>query len=204
MPDNDDDEYIKRKKDSAYASGTFSMSNFIQQELLHYDNKKQDHQTRPSSKVTPTTRSLSQKSATRCAEFAGGLVNIDDLKGPEKSFIQREPSVTTGWTSTLGHQLLAASFISSLRNRTEKDQHRTFLKLSESAIADQLTWIEAELFSRIKVTFTYENDQRCEINILYSLESLYEIYGRTTRQNQAAIIQSKHPSPTSTLSLPGL
>ncbi|KAG2184492.1 hypothetical protein INT43_000401 [Umbelopsis isabellina] len=71
-------------------------------------------------------------------EFAGGLVNIDNhaRHGPNSS---------------------AASIMSQLAGgaRPEKDLaqscFKTFAGFSEEALADQLTWIEAELFYRIKV-----------------------------------------------------
>jgi hypothetical protein len=71
-------------------------------------------------------------------EFAGGLVNIDahTRHGPNSS---------------------AASIMSTLAGSTrpEKDLaqvcFKTFTNISDEALADQLTWIEAELFHRIKV-----------------------------------------------------
>jgi hypothetical protein len=71
-------------------------------------------------------------------EFAGGLVNIDThtRHGPNSS---------------------SASIMSTLAGgtRPEKDTaqvcFKTFTNLSDEALADQLTWIEAELFYRIKV-----------------------------------------------------
>lgn len=71
-------------------------------------------------------------------EFAGGLVNIDThaRHGPNSS---------------------AASIMSQLAGgaRPEKDLaqscFKTFTGFSEEALADQLTWIESELFYRIKV-----------------------------------------------------
>lgn len=73
-------------------------------------------------------------------EFAGGLVNIDThtRHGPNSS---------------------AASIMSTLAGgtRPEKDTvqvcFKTFTNLSDEALADQLTWIEAELFYRIKVSY---------------------------------------------------
>ncbi|KAI7897374.1 ras guanine nucleotide exchange factor domain-containing protein [Mucor mucedo] len=95
----------------------------------------------------------------RRAEFAGGLINIDNaikhnkLHGP--SSMTPSLATTTGrWTSSLGHQLLASSFISSFRPKTDKDQtgsnYKTFMKAADASVADQLTWIESELFSKIK------------------------------------------------------
>lgn len=112
---------------------------------------------------------LSTNELPRRAEFAGGLINIDNalnhnnLHGP--SSMTPSIATTTGrWTSSLGHQLLASSFISSFRPKADKDQtgynYKTFMKATDASVADQLTWIESELFSRIKVTPNY--------HILYS------------------------------------
>jgi hypothetical protein len=95
----------------------------------------------------------------RRAEFAGGLINIDNLAKSKNRYIS--PSLisvatTHRWGSTLGHHLFASSFISSFRqHKSDKDQtsydYKTFTRYTNAVIADQLTWIEAELFSRIKV-----------------------------------------------------
>ncbi|KAL9542105.1 hypothetical protein MBANPS3_008783 [Mucor bainieri] len=99
----------------------------------------------------------------RRAEFAGGLINIDNLAKPRNHYtpsFKITASIAStrtggGWTSSLGTQLLASSFISSFRqHRSDKDQssynYKVFMKATDVTIADQLTWIEAELFSRIK------------------------------------------------------
>ncbi|CEP12870.1 hypothetical protein [Parasitella parasitica] len=99
----------------------------------------------------------------RRAEFAGGLINIDLVAKPKNYYtttpsFKNTPSIAStrngaGWT--LGTQLLASSFISSFRqHRSDKDQssydYKVFMKMTDANIADQLTWIEAELFCRIK------------------------------------------------------
>lgn len=94
----------------------------------------------------------------RRAEFAGGLINIDNEIKSKCSVYS--PSIATTahgsrWTSSLGHQL-ASSFISTLRPRhSDKDHssqcYKILSKTSGKELADQLTWIEAELFARIKV-----------------------------------------------------
>ncbi|KAL9560606.1 hypothetical protein PS6_000061 [Mucor atramentarius] len=99
----------------------------------------------------------------RRAEFAGGLINIDTVAKPKNHYapsFKITASITStrtggGWTSSLGTQLLASSFIGSFRqHRSDKDQssynYKIFMKTTDVAFADQLTWIEAELFSRIK------------------------------------------------------
>lgn len=101
----------------------------------------------------------------RRAEFAGGLINIDNVSKSKNRCMP--PSITLSvattnggrWSSSLGHHLLASSFVSSFRvHKSDKDQtthdYKMFIKYSDKTIADQLTWIEAELFSRIKVKKT--------------------------------------------------
>ncbi|KAI8639973.1 ras guanine nucleotide exchange factor domain-containing protein [Parasitella parasitica] len=95
------------------------------------------------------------------AEFAGGLINIDHVAKLENYYtpsFKIAPSIAStrhgaGWS--LGTQLLASSFISSFRqHQSDKDRssydYKVFMKMTDAAIADQLTWIEAELFCRIK------------------------------------------------------
>lgn len=98
----------------------------------------------------------------RRAEFAGGLINIDNATKQlyPPSSISRSLATTSGgrWTASLGNQLLTSSFISTFRqNKSEKDQtghsYKLLIKASDTSIADQLTWIESELFSKIKVNF---------------------------------------------------
>lgn len=106
---------------------------------------------------------LSSKSELpRRAEFAGGLINIDNAIKYNNCDVPSSmtPSIatTTGrWTSSFGNQLLASSFISTFRPKTDKDQtgynYKTFMKAADASVADQLTWIESELFSKIKVHF---------------------------------------------------
>lgn len=212
------------KKDSAYASGTFSVSSYIHHQptppsplsspttneqfllkrLSSNNYSRNNHQQSSSTTETPLIspnlnrllRSSSNRKAVthseshpnlrssyaannkgplsasnnndscepRRAEFAGGLINIDNIVKPKNYYtpsFKITPSIAStrtggGWTSSLGTQLLASSFISSFRqHRSDKDQssynYKVFMKATDVTIADQLTWIEAELFSRIKV-----------------------------------------------------
>ena len=211
------------KKDSAYASGTFSVSSYIhhqptpssplsspttnEQFLLkrlssnNYsrNNHQQSSSTTETPLISPNLNRLLRSSSSRKvvthseshpnlrssyaannkvplsasnnndsyeprrAEFAGGLINIDNVVKPKNFYtpsFKITPSIAStrtggGWTSSLGTQLLASSFISSFRqHRSDKDQssynYKVFMKTTDVTIADQLTWIEAELFSRIK------------------------------------------------------
>ncbi|KAI8371254.1 ras guanine nucleotide exchange factor domain-containing protein [Choanephora cucurbitarum] len=83
----------------------------------------------------------------RRAEFAGGLINIDHVV--HRHYL---PSSTPSIATTYGWTSLGTSIMSSFRHaRNEKDHSFKLLnKTSEHVIADQLTWIEAELFTRIK------------------------------------------------------
>ncbi|KAI8380683.1 ras guanine nucleotide exchange factor domain-containing protein [Blakeslea trispora] len=97
----------------------------------------------------------------RRAEFAGGLINIDHAVRKNRYYSppsMMTPSIATtqghSWATSLGSQLLGTSIISSFRHhRNERDQandnYKLLIKTSEHVIADQLTWIEAELFTRI-------------------------------------------------------
>lgn len=113
-----------------------------------------------------STNTPSPKLPSR-AEFAGGLINIDNAIKPKNDFkvpSSVAPSIATTsgggggnrWASSLGHQFLASSFISTIRqHRLDKDEtsqnYKIFMKAQDNAVADQLTWIEAELFAKIKV-----------------------------------------------------
>lgn len=76
-------------------------------------------------------------------EFAGGLINIDthNRHGPNSSAASIMSTIAGGAT------------------KQEKDAaqvyFKTFTSFSDDALADQLTWIEAELFYRIKVCFSF-------------------------------------------------
>ncbi|KAF1799848.1 ras guanine nucleotide exchange factor domain-containing protein [Mucor lusitanicus] len=152
VDDEDDNDLENEKKDSAYASGTFSVSSYIQH-----------HQPTPPSPLSSPTTNEHSCELPRRAEFAGGLINIDNVAKPKHHYapsFKITASIAStrtggGWTSSLGTQLLASSFISSFRqHRSDKDQssynYKVFMKATDVTIADQLTWIEAELFSRIK------------------------------------------------------
>ncbi|CAO3649811.1 unnamed protein product [Mucor fragilis] len=129
-----------------------------------HPNLRTSYATASNNKV-PLSASNNKGSCElpRRAEFAGGLINIDNVTKPRNpytpsfKFTASIASTRTGggWTSSLGTQLLASSFISSFRqHRSDKDQssynYKVFMKATDVTIADQLTWIEAELFSRIK------------------------------------------------------
>lgn len=209
------------KKDSAYASGTFSLvlpqsptntdkppqlilkrmssqQNLSQQPLLspnlnrillrtssnskksvthsesHPDLRSsyaaaQHHTKSPLSCFNNNNNNATQLTSPtvelpRRAEFAGGLINIDNaikkppIKNPHfpSSIIAPSIATTSGGRWTLGNHLLASSFISTFRqSKSDKDQtsynYKIFIKAADITVADQLTWIEAELFSRIKV-----------------------------------------------------
>ncbi|KAK4521503.1 uncharacterized protein ATC70_012119 [Mucor velutinosus] len=129
-----------------------------------HPNLRSSYATAGSNKG-PLSASNSKSSCElpRRAEFAGGLINIDNVAKPKNPYTPSFKITTSiastrtvgGWTSSLGTQLLASSFISSFRqHRSDKDQssynYKVFMKATDVTIADQLTWIEAELFSRIK------------------------------------------------------
>lgn len=90
----------------------------------------------------------------RRIEFAGGLINLDLYCGMSAS-----PSWTSfGTNNTLTSS--TASFMSAFGssqpgNKFEKDQHnnnfRIMMDIPDRVIAEQLTWIEAELFGKVKV-----------------------------------------------------
>ncbi|KAI8079218.1 ras guanine nucleotide exchange factor domain-containing protein [Thamnidium elegans] len=141
---------IKRneKKDSGYASGTFT--------FVPSSPTKSDAPPFTLKRLSTTSH---HSELPRRVEFAGGLINIDNAtkQSYPPSSISRSIATTSGgrWTASLGNQLLASSFISTFRqNKSEKDQtghnYKLFIKASDSSIADQLTWIESELFSKIK------------------------------------------------------
>lgn len=128
--------------------------------------------------LSPTTTTNVDK-VPRQAEFAGGLINIDTMIKCKNGYMSPSiaPSVATTnggrWGSSLGHHLMASSFISSFRqNKSDKDQtshdYKSFMKYTNAIIADQLTWIEAELFSRIKVTFgIFDKCKKADKSIRY-------------------------------------
>lgn len=178
------------KKDSGYASGTFTfvpssptksdappftlkrlsstttqpptlLSPNLNRILLRSHGKAVTHSgSHPDLKSSYAATSHHNTELPRRAEFAGGLINIDNAtkQSYPPSSISRSLATTSGgrWTTSLGNQLLASSFISTFRqNKSEKDQaghnYKLFIKASDTSIADQLTWIESELFSKIKV-----------------------------------------------------
>lgn len=202
---------IKRneKKDSGYASGTFTfmpssspplttksdlptlpppppppvpfklkrispnLNRLLNKTVTHSESQPdlRSSYTAAAAAVAASTKSTNE--FPRRAEFAGGLINIDNAttttsasSNTFKSYASpRTVSSTisiattsgTRWTSSLGHQLLASSFISTFRqNKSEKDQtshaYKVFMKATDTLIANQLTWIESELFSKIKVS----------------------------------------------------
>ncbi|GAA5800573.1 hypothetical protein HPULCUR_006009 [Helicostylum pulchrum] len=177
------------KKDSGYASGTFTfvpssptksdappftlkrlsstttqpptlLSPNLNRILLRSHGKAVTHSgSHPDLKSSYAATSHHNTELPRRAEFAGGLINIDNAtkQSYPPSSISRSLATTSGgrWTTSLGNQLLASSFISTFRqNKSEKDQaghnYKLFIKASDTSIADQLTWIESELFSKIK------------------------------------------------------
>ncbi|CAO3624579.1 unnamed protein product [Mucor hiemalis] len=204
----------KEKKDSAYASGTFSIvvpesptgsetgtntPTYLKRMSSNHFHRKMDSTSTPPSPslLSPNMNRLLLRSHSKIvthseshpdlrssyaaaytstntpspklpsrAEFAGGLINIDNAIKPKNDYkvpSSMAPSIATTsgggggnrWASSLGHQFLASSFISSIRqHRLDKDEtghnYKVFMKSQDNAVADQLTWIEAELFSKIK------------------------------------------------------
>ena len=183
------------KKDSAYASGTFSIipqspttpnadTMFL---LKRMSSNNSVTPPSPSALMSPnlnrlllrTTKVVTHSGShpdlrssyataaaaePRRAEFAGGLINIDNAIKPKNGQHRVPSSITTpsiastsvGNSRWLGHQKLASSFISTFRqHKSEKDEfsynYKLFTKATDISVANQLTWIEAELFTKIKV-----------------------------------------------------
>jgi hypothetical protein len=135
---SDDLNKRNEKKDSGYSS-------FIYQ---------QDIKVVTHSESQPNLRS-SKLQLPRRTEFAGGLINIDNAI---KRHHSTTPSIATSsagrWAASFGHH--ATSFISSFRHtQADKDQfsynYKVLTKTFDKTLADQLTWIESELFSQIQV-----------------------------------------------------
>ncbi|KAI9013803.1 ras guanine nucleotide exchange factor domain-containing protein [Phycomyces nitens] len=94
-----------------------------------------------------------QKTEEPCRpEFSGGLINLETYNGI---------SASTSWASFGAQTLIssAASITSAFAyqsgaSRSEKDQAaynlKVFLDMTDKSVAEQLTWIEAEVFGKIK------------------------------------------------------
>ena len=114
----------------------------------------------------PPTTNVNKNNSNR-TEFSGGLIDIDTHCGMSTS-----PSWTSFGPNAISSS--AASFISvfggsannnangfrnnsnnnNLNDKSEKEQvnynYKVMMEIPERAIADQLTWIESELFGKIK------------------------------------------------------
>ncbi|KAH8556691.1 ras guanine nucleotide exchange factor domain-containing protein [Umbelopsis sp. PMI_123] len=117
-------------------------------------------------------------------EFAGGLVNIDThtRHGPNSS---------------------AASIMSTIAGgptRQEKDTAQTYFKtftgFSDDALADQLTWIEAELFYRIKPRQLIRNVWSTKARRQYatSISSLDQIKSPASKASFTPTFNPQHTS----------
>ncbi|KAF7726579.1 hypothetical protein EC973_008624 [Apophysomyces ossiformis] len=100
-----------------------------------------------SNNKTDEKKPCSDSSVCR-PEFAGNLISIDPplcgTSAPPASWA----SFGTGTISAPGG---AANFINTLREKDPMTQKCiTFMETPDKALADQLTWIEAELFRKIK------------------------------------------------------
>ncbi|KAI8973848.1 ras guanine nucleotide exchange factor domain-containing protein [Pilobolus umbonatus] len=151
-----------RLKDSPTAPNLASLSKGSHRVVTHSESQPDMYSSYIKKRSSHFTKHP-KKSSCR-VEFAGGLINIDNAIISRKYSISsapKPPSMTstvtgTGWASSiLGPQLLASSIISSFRHhQSEKDQanyhYKYFMKTTDNMIADQLTWIESELFMRIK------------------------------------------------------
>ncbi|KAI7886138.1 ras GEF [Lichtheimia hyalospora FSU 10163] len=109
---------------------------------------------RPSVDVRSTTEGKNNDKRASRAEFAGGLINIDLHCGMSTS-----PSWTSFGANTVASS--TTSYMSTFGNnnpptqpRNEKEANNQIYKmmmdLPDSVVANQLTWIEAELFGKIK------------------------------------------------------
>ncbi|KAI8150045.1 ras guanine nucleotide exchange factor domain-containing protein [Fennellomyces sp. T-0311] len=106
--------------------------------------------TSVDARSTTTTDRPANSGTSSRTEFAGGLINIDSHCGMSTS-----PSWTSFGANTISSS--AASFISvfgGYREKPEKDQlnynYKVIMEIPDQAVADQLTWIESELFGKIK------------------------------------------------------
>ncbi|KAG0164949.1 hypothetical protein DFQ30_009167 [Apophysomyces sp. BC1015] len=80
-------------------------------------------------------------------EFAGGLINVD----PPICGVSAQTTWASFGNGTLSSSGGAANFINALRDKDPMTQQcTTFMEIPDKALADQLTWIEAELFRKIK------------------------------------------------------
>ncbi|RCH84907.1 hypothetical protein CU098_003692, partial [Rhizopus stolonifer] len=177
LVDDQDQITTRKKKDSGYASG-FNFSPTRHEFMLKSNPSSPRNTVIEPALLSPNlNRLLSRRKQVshseshpdlrssyhttefpRLAEFAGGIINIDTILHQSQRTSVMTPSIATthgnDWNSSFGHHF-ASSLISSFRqHRNDKDQasfnYKTFMKASDHAIADQLTWIEAELFTRIK------------------------------------------------------
>lgn len=110
---------------------------------------------RPSIDVRSTTDGKNSDKRASRAEFAGGLINIDLHCGMSASpswtsfGANTVASSTTSYMSTFGNNNPPAQ----ARNEKEANNqiYKMMMDIPDSVIANQLTWIEAELFGKIKV-----------------------------------------------------
>ncbi|KAI9273633.1 ras guanine nucleotide exchange factor domain-containing protein [Sporodiniella umbellata] len=120
----DHDVFSGNKKDSGYISGSFHIL--------------QD--TPPQSPRDVTAPQPKVFNGLRSAEFAGGMINID-TKGCN-NYTASTITAASGWTA---HISIMTSF-----GVEDKLNLKLFMKSSDLHIAEQLTLIDSELFSRIE------------------------------------------------------
>lgn len=168
LTDGDPEPLITRKKkDSGYSSGIFepfvvlnrcSTNSYVSitepmslNRLLHNYSKTVTH-TESQPDLRSTYERHKGNELPRRTEFAGGLINIDNAIKKQPSIPSIAASHTGRWATSISQH--ASSLISSLRHhRRDKDQYnyKLLLKVTDEKLADQLTWIEYELFSKIQV-----------------------------------------------------
>lgn len=120
----DQDVFSSSKKDSGYLSGSFHIL--------------QD--TPPQSPREDTVSQPKHFEESRRSEFAGGMINID--VGYGNNYTSSTLTAASGWTT---HLSIMTNF-----GAEDKLNLKLFMKSSDLHIAEQLTLIDSELFSRIE------------------------------------------------------
>lgn len=202
----------RNKKDSGYASASFSVVNSLlqqqqqQQKPLPQSAPMAARNSAPPTPKRPLVRTVStgsfsgfpyrpstrQRSRTesnaqrrtpltaddgdqgkmlRRTEFGGGCVYIDYNQGGdttekegEKDKEKPEMSVSPSWASVATLVSTSTSTVSLVSAKAEKDYNnfvfKTMMEISSATFAEQLTWIEMELFKRIKVNVQLPRKKR--------------------------------------------
>ncbi|KAL0094516.1 ras guanine nucleotide exchange factor domain-containing protein, partial [Phycomyces blakesleeanus] len=122
-----------KKKDSGYVSGSFKLSNFMDSE------QNRSNATIQHCPIDATSISSPSPVGEPCRpEFSGGLINLETYNGI---------SASTSWAS-FGAQTLISS-AASITNQAAYNL-KVFLDMTDKNVAEQLTWIESEVFGKIK------------------------------------------------------